>query len=178
MTKNPSPITTEWIQTLCYWRNTTEARLAIYSPLFCRNIEVRLLTKQQHTISGTSIAILNDFLNLADDALVLIKAFLWENYLECCDHSDYGFHSKEGQTEREATFEAFGVSSQEDAYRRSSFLYFLISEENEKYKNRYGHLTFDNEWESHLSEVVMKNGKIVGCGESGSYLGKYEANAY
>lgn len=53
-------------------------------------------------------------------------------------------------------------------------MYLLIGEEDREFKGNYGLMHFDNEWESHTFVVVMKDGNIVGYGQSGFWVGEYE----
>ena len=105
----------------------------------------------------------------------IIKNFLWEDCKQACDASDYGFDVPDGKNITEVNHEEFGVFNGEDALAKSFFDGLLIIEgDQDEYANNYGFLHFDNEWNSHLTTVVMKNGSIVGCGDSGLWLGEYE----
>jgi hypothetical protein len=157
------------------WRDSTEARFECFSPMLGQNVDVHILTTLDRRVSDRSIQIINDFLNISHQHLDTIKNFLWEDCKLNCESSSYGFDVPDGKDEAEVNHEEFGVFNGEDALTKSTFLYLLIGEDDqENYLSNYCHLNFDNEWNSRLTTLVMKNGEIVGWGESGLYLGKYE----
>jgi hypothetical protein len=168
-------MTKEDILNIATWRNSDELRLECFLPVFEKSVNIHILTKNEHSISDRSVRIVNDLLGLSRQHLEIIKNYLWEDCKFCCDVTDYGSNVSEEKTDQEVNLEEFGVFNKEDAYGKSYLEYLLISEDNqEDYTNNYGLLTFDNEWNGHLTVVVMKNGNIVGFGDSGLYLGKYE----
>jgi hypothetical protein len=157
------------------WRSSTEARFECFSPLFGKNSEVHVLTASDSRISERSFHTINDFLGLSDVHLEGIKQLLWEDCKLNCEISSYGFDVPDGSDEVQINHQAFGVFNGNDALEKSALRYLLISEDDqESYPNNYGRLQFDNEWNSHLSTIVMKNGTIVGCGDSGLHIGKWE----
>lgn len=157
------------------WRDSAEARLEYFSPLFGKNIEVRVITINNDCISDRSLQVVNDFLDLSHLHLEKIKQFLWEDCKLCCDVTSYGFEVPDGKDEVQINHQEFGVFNGDDALEKSTLKYLLVLEDDqENYSNNYGRLLFDNEWNSHLSTIVMKNGNIVGYGDSGLHLGKWE----
>jgi hypothetical protein len=157
------------------WRDSAEARLEYFSPLFGKNSDIHILTITDGSISERSFQIIEDFLGLSDLHLEKIKQFLWEDCKLNCEISSYGFDVPDGRNEVQINHEEFGVQTGDDALKKSTLKYLLISEyDQESYPNNYGHLQFDNEWNSHLTTIVMKNGNIVGCGDSGLNLGQWE----
>ncbi len=168
-------MTKDDILNIAVWRNSDELEFKCFVPVFEKSVNVQILTKDKECISDSSVQIVNNLLGLSAQQLETIKNYLWEDCKLNCEISDYGFDVPEGKTEQEVNHKEFGVFNGEDAYEKSDLQYLLISEaDRDVYTNHYGLLTFDNEWNSHLTEVVMKNGDIVGYGDSGSYLGKYE----
>lgn len=165
----------EEILKLVTWRDSKEARFECFSPMFEKNVDVYILTNNDHTIADRSFQIVNDFLTISHQHIEKIKNFLWEDCKLNCEATSYGFDVPDGKDEVEVNHEEFGVFNGADALAKSTLKYLLISEDDqESYPNNYGHLPFDNEWNSHLTTVVMKNGEIVGWGDSGLYLGEYE----
>jgi hypothetical protein len=157
------------------WRDSTEARLEYFSPQFEKNNEIRIFTISDNCISDRSFQIIDDFLSLSDVHLEKIKQFLWEDCKLNCETSSYGFEVPDGKNEVEINHEEFGVLTGDDAFKKSTLKYLLISEyDQENYPNNYGHLQFDNEWNSHSTTIVMKNGNIVGYGDSGLNIGRWE----
>lgn len=155
------------------WRSGQEAQLDCFSPLFGKNVEIRIATDIANAISDRTIQIINDFLALPPTEMETIKGFLWEDCELCCEEIACD-EIPEGMTETEANHHYYGVFGPEDAYRKSNFRYLYVSEYREEYTGNYGCLPFDNEWNSHLTTIVMRNGKIVGYGDSGIYLGQFE----
>lgn len=168
-------MTKEEILKLVAWHDSQEARFECFSPIFEKNAGIHILTNTDHSISDRSFRTVNDFLNLNHKHIELIQNFLWEDCKLNCELTSYGFDVPDGKDEVGVNHEEFGVFNGEDALAKSTFIYLLISEDDqEEYPSNYGHLRFDNEWNSHLTTVVMKNGEIVGWGDSGLYLGEYE----
>jgi hypothetical protein len=168
-------MTEDDILNIATWQNSHELELKCIVPIFEKSVTVQILTKDPDRISESSVQIVNDLLELSEQHLETIKNYLWEDCKLNCEVSDYGFDVPEGKTLQEANHEEFGVFNGKDAYEKSNLEYLIISEnDRDIYTNNYGLLTFDNQWNGHLTEVVMKNGNIVGSGDSGSYLGKYE----
>ncbi len=137
-------------------------------------VEVHVETKEIQILSDRSVEIINGLLNLDENAMYLVKQYLFDSCRECCVDSDYGAEVRLGQTQPEANHELFGVHNPEDALAKSHLKYVCIDENEEGLKGNYGLFTFDNEWNSHLDVIVMKDGKIVGRGDSGLYLGAFE----
>ena len=157
------------------WRDSTEARLECFSPLFRKNTEIHILTMNEETISERSIKNIDDFLALSDVDLEKMRQFLFEDCKFNCENSSYGFDVPEGADEAKINHEEFGVLNGHNALEKSTMKYLLISEhDQESYTNNYGRLQFDNEWNSHLTTIVMKNGTVVGYGDSGLNLGQWE----
>jgi hypothetical protein len=157
------------------WRDSREARCEFFSPVLERTIKVHVLTRADERISDRSIQIINDFLGLSHTHLDTIKQYLWDNCKLNCESSSYGFDVPDGADEGQINHQEFGVFNQDDALEKSTLKYLLISEDDqEDYPNNYGRLQFDNEWNSHLTTIVMKNAGIVGAGDSGLYLGSWE----
>ncbi|MEM8863880.1 MAG: hypothetical protein AAGD96_36690 [Chloroflexota bacterium] len=163
---------------ICKWKEDEGwfGQFECVSPLLDQTIEIHLIVNNDYQISDRTLAIVNAFLGLNERSLPEVKRFLWEGCQLCCEEISYGVEVKEGQTETEANHEAFGVFNGDDAFKKSSFMYLLINESNEEFVGNYGLLNFDNEWESHISVVVMKDGEIVGHGESGVYVGQFESH--
>jgi hypothetical protein len=168
-------MTKDDILNIAVWRNLHELEFKCFVTVFEKSVNVQILTKKQDRISDSSVQIVNDLLGLSVQHLETIKNYLWKDCKLSCEVSDYGFDVPEGKTVQDVNHEEFGVFNGEDAYEKSNLEYLLISEDDrDTYTNNYGLLTFDNRWNGHLTEVVMKNGDIVGYGDSGSYLGQYE----
>jgi hypothetical protein len=168
-------MTKDDILNIATWRDSGELRLECFPPVFEQSVNVHILTKDKDHISDRSVRIVNDLLELSVQHFETIKNYLWEDCQLSCEVTDYGFDVPEGKTEQEVNHEEFGVFNGEDAYKKSRLEYLLIIEDDQdEYANNYGLMTFDNEWNGHLTVVVMKNGDIVGFGDSGLYLGKYE----
>ena len=168
-------MTKEEILKLITWQDSTKAEFECFSPMLGKNVEIKIRTNNDYNISDRSFQIINDFLALAPQDIEIIKNFLWEDCKQACDASDYGFDVPDGKNITEVNHEEFGVFNGEDALAKSFFDGLLIIEgDQDEYANNYGFLHFDNEWNSHLTTVVMKNGSIVGCGDSGLWLGEYE----
>lgn len=158
------------------WRHSNEAKLVCFSPLFATDVEIKILTTQEDRISDRSLRVIHDFLALSSGELEKIKQFLWEDCKLNCDVSSFGFDVPEGKTETQANHDEFGVHNGDDALRKSVPPSLAIYENDQAtYKGNFGHLHFDNEWNSHLTTVIMRDGQIVGCGDSGLYLGAFES---
>lgn len=172
-------MTKEEMLALCTWKDGEAwfGKFAGHSPLFGQAVEIHLLVENDYDISDRTVLIMNDFLKLKTDDLTTIKRFLWEGCQECCESSSYGFEVSKGQSETEANHAGFGVFNEEDAYAKSHLTYLQICEEDQELQGNYGHIHFDNEWESHGTVIVMKNGQLIGYGEDGLYVGAYEDDA-
>ncbi len=168
-------MTKEELYKLVVWRNSDEANFECFLPAFDKTVEVKIFTNACQVISDRSIQIVNDFINLTHQHLTVIKSFLWEDCRSCCEDISWGVDVPDGKTEAEANHEDIGVFNEEDAYRKSSLSLRVYENKEEEYKSNYGFLYFDNEWNSHLTTVVMKNGNIVGYGDSGLYVGEFES---
>ncbi len=135
-----------------------------------------MLTNTAYRASDRSVQIINDFLALTPQQLETIKPFLWDDCRLCCQASSYGFDVPDGQEETQVNHREFGVHNPDDAFNKSTLKYLLIAEDDQAdYAGNYGRITFDNEWNSALTVVVMKNACVVGCGASGVYVGQFEA---
>jgi hypothetical protein len=157
------------------WRDSNEARLACFLSLLEFNAEIRILAVTEHQISDRSVRTINDFLELSSAQLEAIKNFLWENCKFCCEVTSYGFDVPDGKNEAQANHNEFRVHGSEDVLKQSTLKYLLVIEDDqESYRSNFGYLIFDSEWNSSLTAVVMKNGDIVGCGDSGLYVGAFE----
>jgi hypothetical protein len=168
-------MTEDDILNIATWRDSSEIRLKCFSPVLEQSVDIHILTKDEDRISNRSVRIVNDLLELSIQHFETMRNYLWEDCKLNCDVTDYGFDVPEGKTEQDVNHEEFGVFNAEDAYEKSSLKYLLIIEDDQdEYANNYGLLTFDNEWNENFTVVVMKNGDIVGFGDSGLYLGKYE----
>lgn len=168
-------MTKDDILNIAKWRNSDELEFECFAPVFKKGVNIHILTNSKHSISDRSVRIVNDLLSLSQQHLETIKNYIWEDCKFCCDVTDYGFDVPEGKTGQQVNLEEFGVFDRDDAFEKSHLKYLLISEnDQEDYNNNYGLLTFDNGWNGHLTVVVMKNGNIVGFGDSGLYLGEYE----
>jgi hypothetical protein len=170
-------MTNEEILKQVVWRDSKEARLQCFSPMLGISVEVDVLTNHEMRISERSFQVIRDFLGLSLEQLEKIKQFLWEDCKLCCEVSSYGFDVPDGKDEVQTNHDEFGVHSPDDALRRSSLDCLLIVEsDQESYAGNYGLLVFDNEWNSHLTTVVMKDASVVGYGDSGLNIGRFERN--
>jgi hypothetical protein len=157
------------------WRDSREARVTCFSPLFGVNVEIEILSTQGERISARSLRVINDFLELTPAQLEKIKHYLWEDCKLNCEVSSYGFDVPDDKEETQVNHEEFGVHNPDDAFEKSSPPDLLIIEDDQiSYEGNFGHLTFDNEWNSSLTTIVMSNGEIVGYGDSGVNLGRFE----
>jgi hypothetical protein len=50
----------------------------------------------------------------------------------------------------------------------------IYEDDQAHYASNYGHLSFDTPWNGHFVSVIMKNGDIVGYGDSGLWIGAFE----
>lgn len=146
------------------WRTNDEANISLFSLIFDKMVNVKIYVAQPNRISERSLAVINDFLCLDQQSLEIIKGFLWEDCQFCCENISWGVDVPEGKTEAEANHDDLGIHNSNDALNKSTLK--LTIDENEMLENNYGYLCFDNEWNSHLTTVVMKNGLIVGYGDS------------
>ena len=160
---------------LATWRSENELRLLCYVPVFEKDIEIHLFSEKDNYISDRSVQTINDLIALSLAQFKRIKELLWDDCKLNCEVSSYGFDVPDNKSESEVNHENFSVFNPEDAYKKSTLIYLNISEDDQNnYQSNFGHLTFDNEWNSHLTVVIMKNGNIVGYGDSGLYLGEFE----
>ncbi len=160
---------------LATWREPDEARFTLFVPAFGQAVEFRAYTNVPGQISARGLATIRDVVALDADALARIKQLIWENCVLCCEGSSYGFDVPEGQSETEANFANFGVHDPQGAYEKCSPPIVSVYEiDHADYAADYAHITFDNAWESHLMTVIVRNGEVVGGGESGVYLGQFE----
>jgi hypothetical protein len=157
------------------WRDSWEARVTFFSPLFGVDVEIEILSTQGECISGRSLRVINDFLELTPAQLGKIKHYLWEDCKLNCEVSSYGFDVPDDKDESQVNHEEFGVHNPDDAFEKSSPPRLLIIEDDQiNYESNFGRLTFDNEWNSSLTTIVMRDGEIVGCGDSGVNVGRFE----
>lgn len=157
------------------WRDANEARLECFSQLFGQKVEVRVLTTGSERLADRSVATINDFLALTQPHFDQIQQLLWQDCQQCCNLTSYGFDVPDGPDEAQINQQEFGVHNPDDAWQKSTLVYLLVIEEyQQSYPSNYGLLTFDNEWNGALTVVVMKNGRIVGSGDSGLYIGQFE----
>jgi hypothetical protein len=168
-------MTNKEILELLVWRDSNEARFERFSPLLGLNAEIQILTATEHRIAERSFRIVNDFLGLRPAQLEAIKKFLWDDCKLCCAMTSYGFDIADDQDETETNHREFRVHGPDDVLKASTLKYLLIIEDDqESYRSNFARLTFDNEWNSSLTTVVMKDGSIVGCGDSGLHIGQFE----
>jgi hypothetical protein len=169
-------MTKEDIIKLLKWRDEDqyEANMECFLPNFNRTVKLHIIVNNAGKISDRTVAIVNDFIGLTQQHLAIIKNYLWQDCQLCCDCSSYGFDVPEGMTETEANHAAFGVYTGENAYQKSNLSLSIIEANEDEYTSNFGRLLFDNEWNGHLTAVAMRNGDIVGSGDSGIYLGKFE----
>lgn len=170
-------MTNEEILKHLVWRDANEARLVCFSSVLGCKVDVHVLTENEERISPRSLQVIHDFLGLSLDQFEKIKQFLWQDCKLCCDVTSYGFHVPDDSDEVQVNHDEFGVHGPDDAFEKSSLKYLLVAESDQQsYLGNFGRLTFDNEWNSHLTTVVMKNGAIVGYGDSGLNIGRFEHN--
>lgn len=167
-------MTREELYRLVTWRDANEVDFECFLPAFAKTVKAEIFTSTPQEISDRSIQIVNDFIGLTHEHLALIKNLLWEDCQSCCEDMSWGVDVVEGKTETEANHEYLGVFNEEDAYQKSSLSLNIYEDDQEEYESNYGYLCFDNSWNSHLTTVVMKNGNIVGYGDSGLYVGEFE----
>jgi hypothetical protein len=169
-------MTKEDIIKLFKWRDEdqNEANMECFLPSFDQTANLHIMVNNAGKISERTVTIVNDFIGLSQQHLATIKNYLWEDCQFYCDGLSYGFDVPEGMTETEANHATFGVYNGEDAYRKSNLSLSIIEVNEDEYTSNFGCLLFDNEWNGHLTTVVMRNGDVVGYGESGIYLGKFE----
>jgi hypothetical protein len=156
------------------WRDTYEARFECFVPAFDQTVKVSFFTHAAETISDRSVQIVNDFIALADQHISAVKGYLWQDCQSCCETLSWGVYVPDGKTEAEANHEDIEVFNAEDAYRKSTLSLGIYEDDQQAYASNYGHLSFDTPWNSHIVCVVMKNGDIVGYGDSGLWLGAFE----
>lgn len=173
ITENDIPIPHEEILKFTTWINNEEAVLECFSPLIEKNVKIKIYTNEKHKISNRSIDIVNQFIRLSPPELCTIKKFLWEDCQFCCANISWGVYVPEGKSETEANHEDLGVFNEQDALEKSSLKVTIYESDEECYTDNYGYLCFDNSWNSHLTTIIMKNGKIVGYGDSGVDVEKF-----
>ncbi len=169
-------MTKDEILEACTWKPGEEwlGTFPLPVPLFGREVELQLLVEDDRQISDRTAAIVNEIQKLNGADLNAIKDYLWESCQSCCEDISYGVDIREGQSETEANHEAFQVFNREDAYNKSNLLYVMIHEGDQSYPSNYARLHFDNEWEGHMCVMVVKDGKVVGYGEDGLFIGQFE----
>jgi hypothetical protein len=166
-------MTKDEIDRAVVWRSTYEARLECFLPAFDQTVLVKFFTNTDRIISDRSVQIVNDCIALTDHHLSVIADFLWQDCKSCCDTLSWGVDVPEGKTEAEANHEDIGVLNAADAFRKSTLSVGIYEDDQEAYDSNYGHLSFDTPWNSHFMTVVMKNGNIVGYGNSGLWIGAF-----
>lgn len=167
-------MTKEELHKLVVWRNSDEANFEYFLPAFDQTVKAKILTNSPQNISDRSIQIVNDVIGLTHQHLALIKGFLWADCKFCCENLSWGIDVPNGKSEAEANHEDIGVLNEEDAFQKSTFSLGIYEGDEGEFESNYGYLYFDNSWNSHLTTVVMKNGDIVGYGDSGIYIGQFE----
>lgn len=163
---NDKALTRAAILAQCEWKEDGFTAVLVLRLPVLGTVPVHIATTKPPAISDRSIAIVSDTFNLDENALHLIKQHLWESCMACCEYFSCIGEVKPGQTETEANHERYGVFNPDDAFARSHLMDIYISEDDEELKGNYGHLNFDNEWNTHVDVVVMKNGKNVGRGDT------------
>jgi len=71
--------------------------------------------------------------------------------------------------------EYFKIYNKDDVFASVILDEIVISEytDQKKYKGNYAVIQFDSSW-GDLIDIVMKDGKIVGGGQNGMWLGEFE----
>jgi hypothetical protein len=156
------------------WRDTYEARFECFVPALGQTVKVSFFAHAAETISDRSVQIVNDFIALTDQHIAVVKAYLWQDCQSCCETLSWGVYVPHGKTEAEANHEDIGVFNASDAHEKSTLSLGVYEDDQQAYVSNYGHLRFDTPWNSHIVCVVMKNGDIVGCGNSGLWLGAFD----
>jgi hypothetical protein len=161
----------------CEWDEYDMATLTVFSEMFGRDVEVRLIPGQDtgRDVSATMVAVLNDFLALKKEDLETVKEYLWEDCKDAFANVSYGVDAREGETETEANFREFGIHDKEDAYNQSDFDCVAIDGDDDIFQNRYGMIRFYPVWEQeHGCGIVMQNGKLIARYSNDVYFGRYE----
>ncbi|MFE8595516.1 DUF6985 domain-containing protein [Archangium violaceum] len=159
----------------CRWDDLGWARIEVYSEMFGRNIEVRLMPDIDSgpRLTDRMVAVLNDFLVLTREDLETVKQYLWEDCLRDFEDIDYGVAVAAGETLSQANQREFGIRNAEEAYARSSLKRLSIPEE-PTLRNRYGAIDFEPEWAGHGCSIIMKNGQLIASYSNDWYFSKYE----
>lgn len=162
---------------LAHWEDGN-ATFSIDVPLFGGPIEFIVFAEHDGVLAERTVETVRQVQALGPSDLERLLEVVWENCLLNCEVSSYGFDVKPSQTETEANLEAFGVHDAASAWARTRLKYCRIGEDDqEAFAANYAVLFMDNEWETHGLDVVVRDGRIVGGGENGVWLGRFEPKA-
>jgi len=151
------------------------ATFAVDVPLFGRPIEFQVAAARAGELSDRTIETVRQVQALGESDLARVLEVVWENCLLNVESSSYGFEVREGRTETEASLEAFGVHDAASAWARTRLRYCWIAEDDQvTFAANYATLLVSNEWETHGLDIVVRDGRVVGGGENGVWLGRFE----
>lgn len=158
--------------------------MKVHSPFFGKEVEVWLTAHykalrfiEEDIISPTMVDAVNDFLQMSQEDLPLLRRLIYQHCLDACADTSYGFEVQEGETETQANLRAFGVKNEQDAFTQANLSKVYIEDDAlEKRKHRYVRLSFYPPWEQeHGLELILQNGKLLDyCGEGGTWLTQFE----
>ena len=165
------------LHALAHWEDGN-ATFAVDVPLFGREVEFTVMGAHDGVLGKRTAETVRQVQGLGASDMARLLEVVWENCLLNVEVSSYGFDVREGRTETEANLEAFNVHDAASAYARTRLKYCLIDEEDQTtFAANYAVLFMDNAWETHGLDVVVRNGRIVGGGENGVWLGRFEPHA-
>ena len=165
------------LNALARWEDGS-ATFAVDVPLFGGAVDFTVAAARDGVLSERTAQTVRQVqaLGPADHARLL--EVVWENCLLNVEGSSYGFDIRDGQTETEANLEAIGVHDAASALARTRLRYCRIDEEDQStFTANYAVFFMDNAWETHGLDVVVRDGRVVGGGENGVWLGRFEPPA-
>jgi hypothetical protein len=169
-------VTKDEIQGRCVWDEYGLATLTVYSPMFAREVEVRLRPQFDggRQIDDRMVAALNAFLNLGPSELETVMDLLWEDCRRAFEDISYGVDILPGESEAEANHREFGIRTREDAFANSRLRRILIPGD-PGLENDYAAITFEPEWDrEHGCSVVVKNGRVIDAYAGDVPFGRYD----
>lgn len=147
-------------------------------PLFGGGIKFEVLADHDRALTERTAETVRQVQALDASDMARIVEVVWDNYVLNMETTGYGLEVREGQTETEANLDDFGIHDAATAYARTTLKYCLIIEDKQsEYTANYATLFMDNEWETHGVDIVIRNGRVVGGGENGLWIGQFEPDA-
>ena len=169
------PLTRDGLLARATWKDENQLEFTLPVPVFGGDMKCFVWTREPGRVSDRTVHTFAQLQVLDAGQLERIKAVVWDNCVLCCETTGYGVDVAEGESEAQANHREFGALDAEGAWARTRLEELQVFEDDQdEYAANYARIALDNEWESHGVRVVVRDGVVVGGGEDGLFIGRFE----